>query len=167
MFLPSQERFKEIVDKFPTLEPIMVLGDVGVDKYTYGSVDRISPEAPVPVVAVTKEWNKLGLAANVSDNLIGLDIKNYLCGVIGNDNHGDELLKLMTQTGLSTDAMLKMNRRTTFKERVVTNVQQICRVDYETKKTLIQPEVKEVESMLNSFWDKISSVIIEDCQWSI
>lgn len=177
MSLPSFDRFKQIVDKFPSLDPIMVLGDVGVDKYTFGTVDRISPEAPVPVVAVTKEWNKLGLAANVSDNLIGLDIKNYLCGVIGNDHHAEVLLNLMTESGLKTDAMIKTDRRTTFKERVVTNVQQICRVDYESKKNLSSSEVSNVESTLNSFWDKISAVIIEDygkgmlneklCQWSI
>lgn len=177
MSFPSQSRFKEIVDKFPKLDPIMVLGDVGVDKYTYGTVDRISPEAPVPVVAVTKEWNKLGLAANVADNLIGLDIKNYLCGVIGNDKHAEELLTLMKDSGLKTDAMVRANRRTTFKERVVTNIQQICRVDYESKNNISDSEILDVEKTVRGFMNEISAIIIEDygkgmlnkalCQWSI
>jgi bifunctional ADP-heptose synthase (sugar kinase/adenylyltransferase) len=69
----TQEKFQSIISAFPSLKPILVVGDLGVDKYTYGEVKRISPEAPVPVLEVSKEWNKLGLAANVSDNLKSLD----------------------------------------------------------------------------------------------
>lgn len=162
MKLPSESRFREIIGKFSTLEPILVLGDVGVDKYTYGKVERISPEAPVPIIEVTKEWDKLGLAANVSDNLIGLQVKNYLCGVMGSDDHGRKLKSLMSETGLETDAMVETGRRTTFKERIVTDVQQICRVDYESTQSLNLEETKRVLSTVEKYLGKSSAVIIED-----
>ena len=66
----NQSRFEEIIGKFKSIDPVIVLGDVGIDKYTYGEVERISPEAPVPVPNVHKEWLKLGtLLANISHNL--------------------------------------------------------------------------------------------------
>lgn len=159
---PSSERFKEIVKGFSSLDPVFVLGDIGVDKYTYGKVDRISPEAPVPIIEVTKEWDKLGLAANVSDNLVGLGVKSHLCGVIGHDHHGKTLLGLLHEAKLSSEAIVKTNRMTTFKERVVTDIQQICRVDYESKHTLSDEEVSEVFKTVDNFVEKSSAVIIED-----
>ena len=69
MNLISESRFKELMQTFKELKPLLVIGDIGLDKYTYGKVERISPEAPVPVLRVTKEWEKLGLAANISHNL--------------------------------------------------------------------------------------------------
>ena len=83
--LISEKRFGEIVAKFSDIEPVLVVGDVGVDKYTYGEVSRISPEAPVPIVEVNKEWYKLGLAANITDNFHALEVNSNLCGVIGDD----------------------------------------------------------------------------------
>ena len=73
MNIINPERFTKIVDTFHELAPVLILGDIGIDKYTYGEVSRISPEAPVPVLAVSKEWMKLGLAANVADNLKSLE----------------------------------------------------------------------------------------------
>ena len=75
MTLTQKKRFEEVINKLSEIGPILVIGDVGIDKYTFGEVNRISPEAPVPVLEVKKEWFKLGLAANVSDNLQELDVK--------------------------------------------------------------------------------------------
>ena len=72
--LITLNRFSEITKKFHEIAPIVVIGDVGIDKYTFGEVKRISPEAPVPVLEVTKEWLKLGLAANISHNLKTLGV---------------------------------------------------------------------------------------------
>ena len=91
----TEQRFVEILENFEKIDPILVVGDVGVDKYTYGEVNRISPEAPVPILEVNKEWTKLGLAANVSDNLQSLKAKSTICSVIGDDQNGNTLEGLL------------------------------------------------------------------------
>src|SRR5665648_1108086 len=95
------EKFETIVNNFHNLNPILVVGDLGVDKYTFGEVRRISPEAPVPVLEVSKEWNKLGLAANVSDNLKSLGVTSTLCGVIGEDARANLVESLLEERGLN------------------------------------------------------------------
>lgn len=159
----TEERFKNIIAKFETLEPILVIGDVGVDKYTYGSVTRISPEAPVPVLEVTNEWLKLGLAANVSDNLKSLKVKSTLCGVTGEDSKADQLEDLLEEVELSTWGIVRCNQRmTTFKERIVTEIQQICRVDYETKEELEEGTHSRLVKRIDEFKAVHSAVILED-----
>jgi len=158
-----EERFHKVVDNFKNVEPILVIGDVGVDKYTYGDVKRVSPEAPVPLLEVTKEWQKLGLAANVSDNLQHLGVKSTLCGVIGEDNNANVFESLLEESGLNTWGILRCdNRMTTFKERVVTEVQQICRVDYETKEPICEATFTRFQERLNQFENNHSAVILED-----
>lgn len=159
----SELRFKQIIKSFPSLKPILVVGDVGVDKYTYGHVKRISPEAPVPVLEVSKEWVKLGLAANVSDNLKSLGISSTLCGVIGNDRHGDLLENLLEENKLKTWGIVRApDRQTTLKERVTTTTQQICRIDYETQKELSASDIQKVKDRIAEFLDDHSCLIIED-----
>jgi rfaE bifunctional protein kinase chain/domain len=128
----NEQRFESVLKGFKNVDPILVVGDVGVDKYTYGEVNRISPEAPVPVLEVNKEWMKLGLAANVVDNLQSLEVKSTICGVIGDDTNANLLENLLEENQLSTWGIIRdKSRMTTFKERVVTEIQQVCRVDYE------------------------------------
>lgn len=159
----SLSRFDEILKKFDEIKPVIVIGDVGVDKYTYGSVSRISPEAPVPVLAVSKEWEKLGLAANVSDNLKSLGVDSTLCGVIGDDKNGSSLESLLEHAELKTWGITRApNRMTTYKERVVTGIQQICRVDYESNEELDAGTFDKVASRLKDFLPEHSAVIIED-----
>ena len=148
----SQERFNLLLENFSKQEPVLVIGDIGVDKYTKGHVSRISPEAPVPVLEVFQEWNKLGLAANVSDNLQSLGIKTTICGVIGNDSNGNILEDLIEEQGLSTWGIVRCDdRMTTFKERVVTDLQQICRIDYETKDDLADETVERLLTRIKEF----------------
>ena len=159
----DSHRFQEIIGKFNTLNPILVVGDIGVDKYTRGNVRRISPEAPVPVVEVFEQWNKLGLAANVSDNLQSLGVESTLCGVIGNDANGNTLEDLLEESNLSTWGIVRCDERmTTFKERVVTATQQICRVDYETTSNLSAETVTSLIHRASEFIEKNSAVILED-----
>lgn len=159
----KQDRFEQIINLFQTIDPILVIGDVGVDKYSYGAVNRISPEAPVPVLEVTKEWMKLGLAANVSDNLQSLGVKSTLCGVIGNDKNADTLEELLEDSNLKTWGLVRDEKRmTTFKERVVTEVQQICRIDYETKEPICNDTYFRLKDRFNEFKTAHSSIIIED-----
>jgi D-glycero-beta-D-manno-heptose-7-phosphate kinase len=159
----TRERFNNIINSFEKIPSVLVVGDVGVDKYTYGEVNRISPEAPVPVLEVSREWTKLGLAANVSDNLKSLKVDSTICGVIGDDVRGSLLESLLEENNLKIWGIVRdTNRKTTYKERMTTNSQQICRVDYETlgpvdpiTKTKILNRVKELS--INS-----SCLIIED-----
>ncbi len=159
----SQTRFEEIISKFSDLDPILVVGDVGIDKYTYGEVNRISPEAPVPVLEVTKEWHKLGLAANVTDNLKSLEVESTLCGVTGMDRNGDLFDELLEERSLKTWGIVRSDsRQTTFKERVTTSMQQVCRVDYETSTDLDDVSRRKVLDRVGDFSGEHSSVILED-----
>ncbi len=159
----TPENFEKIIFNFQSLKPILVVGDLGIDKYTFGEVKRISPEAPVPVLEVQKEWNKLGLAANVSDNLKSLEVPSTLCGVIGDDSRANLMEHLLEERGLKTWGLIRdSSRHTTYKERVTTATQQICRVDYETKDSLTEEVARRVLARINEFSNSHSGVIIED-----
>jgi len=159
----TPEKFQTIIDSFSKLQPILVVGDLGIDKYTFGEVRRISPEAPVPVLEVSKEWNKLGLAANVSDNLKSLEVTSTLCGIIGEDSRANLVEHLLEERGLNTWGLVRdKSRMTTYKERVTTSTQQICRVDYETKDQIDEETMKRVASRIQEFSASHSGMIIED-----
>ncbi len=159
----SPEKFEKIIHSFTSLKPILVVGDLGVDKYTFGDVKRISPEAPVPVLEVEKEWNKLGLAANVSDNLKSLDVSSTICGVIGDDARASLVENLLEERGLKIWGLVRdSSRRTTYKERVTTATQQICRIDYETKEVISEEISRRLIARIEEFSFSHSGVIIED-----
>jgi len=159
----TQDKFQQIVGAFNKLKPILVVGDLGIDKYTYGEVKRISPEAPVPVLEVSKEWHKLGLAANVSDNLKSLEVQSTLCGVIGDDPRANLVEHLLEERQLKTWGLVRdPSRHTTYKERVTTATQQICRVDYETKESIDEETCRRVTSRIQEFSANHSGLIIED-----
>jgi rfaE bifunctional protein kinase chain/domain len=159
----NEKRFEEILSQFHSLSPVMVVGDVGVDKYTYGEVRRISPEAPVPVLEVSKEWHKLGLAANVTDNLQSLGVSSTLCGIIGDDNMGNTFEHLLEEHRLKTWGLVRVaNRSTILKERVITNTQQICRIDYESKDNIDEDTKTKLLSRTKSLNNNHSALIIED-----
>jgi rfaE bifunctional protein kinase chain/domain len=161
--LISLERFTELTNKFVSLAPIVVVGDVGIDKYTFGEVKRISPEAPVPVLEVTKEWLKLGLAANISHNLNTLGVQSTLCGVVGEDNNANVLEALLEDEKLNTWGIVRTaNRKTIFKERVTTNTQQICRIDYESSGHIDEATEKKLFLRFDEFIKSHNAVIIED-----
>lgn len=161
--LITEERFKEITSKFSQLKPLIVVGDVGIDKYTLGEVTRISPEAPVPVLKVNKEWEKLGLAANIGHNLSHLGIESTLCGVIGQDIRAPRFESLLEAENLKTWGIVRdPTRPTIFKERITTNTQQICRIDYEDNLPINEGVAKQVRDRISDFLDGHSGVIIED-----
>lgn len=161
--LITEARFLEITNKFNQLSPIVVVGDVGIDKYTFGEVRRISPEAPVPVLEVTKEWLKLGLAANISHNLKMLGTESTLCGVVGEDNNANVFDSLLEDEKLNTWGIVRSAARPTiFKERVTTNTQQICRIDYESSDYINAETENKLISRIDEFSKTHSAVIIED-----
>ena len=159
----SEIRFLEIINNINKIKPIIVLGDVGIDKYTFGEVKRISPEAPVPVVEVSKEWLKLGLAANVAHNLKTIGVNSTLCSVIGSDVRADVFERLLEEINLSIWGLVRdETRQTTYKERVTTNTQQICRVDYETSRPICEATEIRLKKRLEDFSKNHSALIIED-----
>jgi len=121
------------------------LGDVMVDSYIWGQVERISPEAPVPIVAVEKRENRLGGAANVALNIKALGANPVLCSVIGNDTKGNEFFDLLTNEKMTIEGIVRSNQRlTTTKFRVFGNHAQMLRVDEETTCDLNQEEFDQL-----------------------
>lgn len=161
--LITEERFLEVTNNFSKISPILVFGDVGIDKYTYGEVKKISPEAPVPVLEVTKEWVKLGLASNISHNLKTLGVTSTLCGVVGEDNNANIFETMLEDENLKTWGIIRSSQKPTiFKERVTTNVQQICRIDYESTEAVNAEVEQKLIARADEFRANHSAVIIED-----
>jgi D-glycero-beta-D-manno-heptose-7-phosphate kinase len=130
----------EIAQAFNTLN-VLLIGDLMVDAYTWGKVDRISPEAPVPVVNVKKREFRLGGAGNVVKNLVALGAKPVVCSVIGNDSPGKQLLELLADEKTETNYIFSSNERsTTIKERVLAGSQQLVRIDTEQDHLLSETE---------------------------
>ena len=114
---------------------ILIVGDVMLDKYYFGKVDRISPEAPVPIVNIQKEESRLGGASNVANNIVSLGGHSLLCGVIGRDLFGKEIERISRHKNIDT-FLLKTSSPTITKARIIGGKQQIVRVDYEDKSEL-------------------------------
>jgi D-glycero-beta-D-manno-heptose-7-phosphate kinase len=125
-------RAAEIVGRFQAL-PILVVGDVMLDRFIVGRVTRISPEAPVPVVQFESEYVRLGGAANVAHNVASLGGRPSLAGVVGNDAAAGRLREALTAAGIGVDGLVEdRSRPTTEKVRIVTERnQQVARIDYE------------------------------------
>jgi rfaE bifunctional protein kinase chain/domain len=112
---------------------VLVVGDPMLDRYWHGSVDRISPEAPVPVVQVTREEERIGGAGNVAYNVVTLGAQASFLGVVGDDEPGRKLEALLRETGISTHLKRDPGLRTTVKLRVIGRHQQLLRMDFENE----------------------------------
>ncbi|MFL3023995.1 MAG: D-glycero-beta-D-manno-heptose 1-phosphate adenylyltransferase [Methylophilaceae bacterium] len=138
----------------------LVIGDVMLDKYIFGEVNRTSPEAPVPVVEKKSESFRMGGAANVAANLIGLGIKTILSGVIGDDQNGEALKRLIKKNNISQQGLIKSTLSTTTKTRIIAGHQQIVRVDDED--TNISLSANQIKKILNLIIKKPSIIILSD-----
>ncbi|MDI6890201.1 MAG: D-glycero-beta-D-manno-heptose-7-phosphate kinase [Thermodesulfovibrionales bacterium] len=112
---------------------ILVIGDLILDRYVWGRVNRISPEAPVPIVEVTKEDFLLGGASNVASNIVALGGHATIAGVTGNDRAGEVLMNLLEERRIQCQGILRCSRTTTVKTRVIAHNQQVVRFDREDK----------------------------------
>ncbi|MES2781064.1 MAG: bifunctional ADP-heptose synthase [Bacteroidota bacterium] len=152
----------DILEKFNGLN-VLVVGDVMIDAYYFGKVERISPEAPVPVVAVDKKENRLGGAANVAMNLVALGAKPTVCSVVGNDKEGNDLIELFHQNGVSTDGIVKSDERvTTVKLRVISQATQMLRIDTEVTKAINKSESTELVQRITNLLKGADVLIFED-----
>ncbi len=143
---------------------VLVVGDIMLDRFLYGDVERISPEAPVPVVLFKEEKFAPGGAANVVLNLLGLNMEVILAGVIGDDDTGRKLTaRLDGEKRLEKCCIIREpGRRTTEKIRIIGNHQQIARVDKEEKKSCSEKIFNEMKAAILSQIKDISAVIISD-----
>ncbi len=152
---------KFAVDRFADTR-ILVIGDVIVDQFIWGSVSRISPEAPVPVVNVTREELLLGGSANVLRNIISLGGSCALCGIIGSDSMGEELLGLMREVGAPVEGLVRGTRPTTLKTRVVAQGQQVVRYDREKSGSPSRATLDNLLAYLNTHLAEFDAVIVSD-----
>ena len=140
---------------------VLIIGDAMIDAYMWGVVNRMSPEAPVPVVEVNKHENRLGGAANVALNLKALGSNPILCSVIGKGERGVLFEKLMKESNLSTEGILSTNsRKTTIKTRVISENKHQLRIDEEETSPILQ--VDEFLKLTVSLMDNIDVIILQD-----
>ena len=142
---------------------LAVLGDIMIDRYIWGNVSRVSPEAPVPVVEVESESTRLGGAANVANNITSLGANASLIGVAGNDTHGKELITILDGQHTASDGIIiDPSRPTTVKTRVIAHNQHVVRIDSEEKKDIDDSTQKKILSVLQNSIESIDGIIIED-----
>jgi len=144
----SRQQLSSLFQTFENLK-VLVIGDVMLDSYIWGRVDRISPEAPVPVVSVQKREDRLGGAANVGLNLKALGAETFICSVVGKDENGEILRRLVRQSGLKDEGIVESSyRHTTTKFRVLGNHTQMLRIDDETTLPLEPDERKQLQTRI-------------------
>ena len=151
-----------LIEKFSSLR-VLVIGDLMVDAYTWGKVNRISPEAPVPVVNVIKRESRLGGAGNVVLNIASLGAKPYVCSVIGDDATGETLQGILQSAGLFTSGIItEKGRPTTVKERVIAGSQQLIRVDSETEAPISAASSKALLEQVKAWLPEVDVILFED-----
>lgn len=157
------EKIKKFVEKELAFCKVLIVGDVMLDKYYFGEVRRISPEAPVPITRVVKEKETLGGAGNVAHNLALLGCKTILAGVVGQDEHRTGLLRLLHSRNICSEGLVVKKGPTTTKLRVIGGHQQMMRLDFEET----EPIDEEIEQNLKKYIvsvvsQEIGCVIISD-----
>jgi len=158
----SQKRAAALLRKFPRRR-VLVVGDLMLDRYVYGSVSRISPEAPVPVVKVVRETSMPGGASNVACNIRTLGGKASVAGMIGKDSAGIELRWLLTHADVDVEcAMMFAGASTIVKERIIAERQQVVRVDFERSTAWSPRQSEKFLAMLALELGRVDGVIVED-----
>ncbi len=156
------QRLQKLIRQFHDMA-VLVIGDVILDEYIWGTVTRISPEAPVPVIDVTSESLRLGGATNVGHNLQTLGGKSYICGVIGEDAAGKKLQHALQTSGVDPGKLITVpGRATTLKTRIIAHHQQIARLDREDRSDLTDEQTAQLLANARELLPVIDAIIIED-----
>jgi D-beta-D-heptose 7-phosphate kinase/D-beta-D-heptose 1-phosphate adenosyltransferase len=145
-----------------TGKTILVVGDIMLDEFIWGKVARISPEAPVPVVEVVDETYRLGGAGNVTANIQSLEGTAIPIGVIGRDSAADRILGSLKECGVETNGLVRADRPTTLKTRIIAHSQQVVRTDRESKTPLSAGSSAELAALFLQHLPKASCVIVSD-----
>lgn len=155
-------RFKHFFDSGKRPK-VLVVGDLILDEYIWGSVNRISPEAPVPILESRSENLALGGAANVANNLVALGCDVFLAGALGQDEKGDRLLELIQNRSISSEGIFRfVHRPTTSKMRVIAHNQQILRIDKEDDRPITEETENKFIKFINDTIPKMDGVICSD-----
>ncbi|WP_321493485.1 D-glycero-beta-D-manno-heptose-7-phosphate kinase [uncultured Desulfobacter sp.] len=150
------------IDAFQKLS-VLVIGDLMLDEYLWGRVDRISPEAPVPVVAVERENYTLGGAGNVINNLSAMGAKVFAMGAVGTGQAGHNVLKMLESLGVDvTGVISEPDRPTTRKTRIIASNQQMLRIDREVKHKISAHTLEVLTGVMAGYIRKMDLVIISD-----
>ncbi len=153
---------KKHIEKFAG-KRILVIGDIMLDEYLWGKVDRISPEAPVPLVEVERESTSPGGAANVANNILSMDGIPILAGVVGRDRAGDILRNLIRELGIDDGGIISTgNRSTTRKTRVIAGNQQLVRFDRENRGKIEGTTKDALREFIVAEKGNVDAVLIED-----
>src|SRR5688500_1836457 len=160
--MESNTELLKILDRIDTAA-VLVVGDVMLDRYWSGKASRISPEAPVPVVALDKVTHIPGGAANVAANIAGLGAKIYLAGVVGSDAAANDLRNSLAARSIPDEFIVACESRcTTTKTRVLVHNQQIARVDEETDKPLEKSDETAVLAKIEKALPNVHAVVLSD-----
>ena len=158
----SNKRALEIIENF-SHSRVLVIGDIMADHFIWGSVARISPEAPVPVVEVKRESFMLGGSANVFNNILSVGGEVKLSGVIGDDTTGRRLLDYLRGLSLDTKGIIvEKDRPTTLKTRIVAHGQQVVRFDREDRRVIGSKTIQAIVSYVKSLRDDLGALVISD-----
>ncbi len=158
----NQQDMTSFISRFKSAR-IMVIGDLMVDEYIWGSVSRISPEAPVPVVSVTSESLRLGGAGNVLNNIHSLGGKVLIGGVVGNDEMGRKIVQDLHKMGVETKGVvIEPDWITTVKTRIIAHQQQVVRYDREIVRPIRPEALKKILSLLEDRVNELDAVLISD-----
>jgi rfaE bifunctional protein kinase chain/domain len=158
----TESRLKELFNRFRGRR-IAVVGDLMLDRYFWGSVARISPEAPVPVVEIDSESARLGGAANVAHNIKSLGAEPFLVGIIGRDNSGELFKEILVENKLSTAGIIvDESRPTTVKTRVIAHNQHVVRIDRESKAEISYTLQQKIVDVLRHDIRNLDAIILED-----
>jgi len=150
------------IEKFPKTR-VLVIGDIIMDEYLWGDVSRISPEAPVPVVDVKRETKMLGGAGNVVSNISSLGGEAILCGVVGDDSRGRQVVKMVKSLRASGEGiLLEPDRPTTIKTRIVAQHQQVVRFDRESRKEIKPESVAKLLGFVKGLRKDIHAIVVSD-----
>jgi D-beta-D-heptose 7-phosphate kinase/D-beta-D-heptose 1-phosphate adenosyltransferase len=158
----SRTRLKEVLEQFTRVE-LGVLGDVMLDEYLWGKVERISPEAPVPVVQIKKETWRPGGAANVAANMVALGARVHIFGVVGQDGNGKRLKECLEAEKIETAGLVfDPNRRTTVKTRIIGHNQQMVRIDRESIEPILPETMNTLRHTLETLHERLAGVVVSD-----
>jgi rfaE bifunctional protein kinase chain/domain len=158
----SNRRAFAILENF-SRSRVLVVGDIMADHFIWGRVSRISPEAPVPVVEVTKDRFMLGGCANVLNNIFAMGGRVHLAGVVGSDETGRRLLSEFRSRGLDTGGIVvEAGRPTTLKTRIVAHGQQVVRFDREERKPVQAKSIRKILSYIESLRDDLGAIVVSD-----
>jgi D-glycero-beta-D-manno-heptose-7-phosphate kinase len=150
------------IDRFRQIR-VLVIGDLMIDEYLWGRVDRISPEAPVPVVAVERENHTLGGAGNVINNLTAMGAQVSAIGTAGTGKAGRMILEKLKDMGVRTHGIIsEPDRPTTLKTRIIASSQQVLRIDREVRRPISPGTLARLKDIMTSMMDQVDVIIISD-----